>query len=85
MIALHIDRIEDAQRHFQTGLAWAEREACPIEVGRNLHGLAQIDLRKNNESAARQKLARAIAIFEKHDSVIFLARAKETSRQITRS
>jgi hypothetical protein len=85
MIALHIDRVDEAERHYRTGLEWAEREGCPVEVGRNLHGLAQVSARHGNEAEARQQLERAIGILEQYDSKVFLGRALETKKRLTLS
>ena len=58
-IALGLGRLDEAQRLYDIGLAWCERERCPIEQGRNLQGLAEIALRRGEQQQAMEYLDRA--------------------------
>ncbi len=49
-VALRLDRVEDADRHFTTALEWSTRERCPIEAGRNHQGLAEVAERRGNHA-----------------------------------
>jgi DNA-binding CsgD family transcriptional regulator/tetratricopeptide (TPR) repeat protein len=63
-LALHFDRVDDAERWYRTGADWARREGCPIELGRNLAGLAEVADRRGQRATALRRLERAIESFE---------------------
>ncbi len=63
LLALRRDRVDEAERHFQSGLATAERERCPIELGRCHQGLAEVAERRGDLEAAREHLDAAGELF----------------------
>ena len=63
-LALHFDRVDDAERWYRTGVDWANHEGCPIELGRNLSGLAEVAERRGQRANALRRLERAIESFE---------------------
>ncbi len=71
-LALRLGLTEEAERHFRTGLAWAEREGAVIEEGRNLQGLAEIAERRGDHPEAARLLDRAAAIFQRHGIQLYL-------------
>jgi DNA-binding CsgD family transcriptional regulator len=62
-LALHFDRVDDAERWYRTGADWAAQEDCPIELGRNLAGLAEVAERRGRRATALRRLERAIESF----------------------
>jgi DNA-binding CsgD family transcriptional regulator len=63
-LALHLDRVDDAEHWYRTGADWAAGEGCPIELGRNLAGLAEVAERRGQRAAALRRLKRAIGALE---------------------
>jgi hypothetical protein len=66
----HLDlvrgRVDDAERRFADGLAWARREGCPIAEGRCLQGLAEVSERRGDHAAALEHLELAGARFAEY-------------------
>jgi eukaryotic-like serine/threonine-protein kinase len=73
-IALHLGEIDAAEERFREGLAWCERERCPIEAGRCLQGLAEVSERRGERAEALQLLDRAAALFQQHGAKLYLDR-----------
>ena len=71
-LALELDRIDEAEQHFQTGLEWCERERCPVEAGRNLQGLAEIARRRGERGPAFEYLEGAGVLFSRHGTKLYL-------------
>ena len=76
-LALRLDRVDEADAHYRTGLAWTERERCPVEQGRCLEGLAEVALRRVRTDEARQYFDQAAALFETHGAMFYLRRLEE--------
>ena len=75
-IALHLGKVDEAERWYRTGIEWAERERCPIELGRNLAGLGEIEERRGQRAEALRHLERAIALFEEYGAVLWRDKAQ---------
>jgi class 3 adenylate cyclase len=73
-IALHRGLVDDAAEHYESSLAWCEREGLPIEAGRCLQGLAEVAERRGDRAAALQLLDRAAALFQQHGARLYLNR-----------
>ncbi len=71
-----------AERHFHAGLAWAERERCPVEQARCLQGLAEVAMRRRERGEALRDLERAAELFERHGAGLYLARARARQREL---
>jgi class 3 adenylate cyclase len=72
LLALRLDLIDDAERAFREGLEWSERECCPVELGRNLQGLAGVAERRGDVPAALAFLDRAAAQYQPRGVKLFL-------------
>ena len=72
-LALRLELVDESARWYQTGLAWAERERCPVEIGRNLQGLAAVAEHRGDVPGALAYLDRAAIPFEKHGTKLYLA------------
>ena len=51
-LALRLGREVEATQDFEAGLAWAEREGCPLEAASCHDGLAQIATRRGDAESA---------------------------------
>ena len=71
-LALHLDLVDEAERHFRTGLEWAERERCPVEQGCNLQGLAEVAERHGEQQQAMEHLDRAGELFSRYGAKLYL-------------
>jgi tetratricopeptide (TPR) repeat protein len=71
-LALRLDLVEEAERHFGAGLEWCEREGCPVEAGRNLEGLAEVAERRGGREQAMEYLDRAGELFSRHGTKLYL-------------
>ena len=71
-LALRLDRVDEAEVHYRTGLEWAERERCPVEAGRNHQGLAEVAARRDDREAAREHLDAALELFQQHGAKLYL-------------
>ncbi|MHB8573801.1 MAG: AAA family ATPase [Dehalococcoidia bacterium] len=83
MLALRLGEIDAAEQHFRTGLAWCERERCPIEQARCLEGLAEVAARRGEATAAMACFTRAAALFEAHGAVFYLTRLRARQEALT--
>jgi DNA-binding CsgD family transcriptional regulator len=72
LAALHLDRVDEAERHFARGQEWAAGVGFPIQEGRNLHGLALVAERRGDAALARRLSARARPLFEDHEAWLFV-------------
>jgi hypothetical protein len=77
-LALRLDLRAAAARHFQAGLAWAERERCPVEAGRCLLGLGEAAAQAGRVAEARADLERAAQLFEDANAELYLKQARES-------
>jgi tetratricopeptide (TPR) repeat protein len=68
--ALDLDRTDEAEAHFRTGLEWATRPDVRflIDAGRNHQGLAEVAERRGELEAAHEHLDAAAALFARHGS-----------------
>jgi class 3 adenylate cyclase len=66
--------VDEAAEHYQSSLAWCERERLPIEAGRCLQGLAEVAERRGERAEALQMLDRAAALFQQHGARLYLDR-----------
>ncbi len=71
-LALRLGLVDEAERWFQAGVEVCERERCPVEVGRNLQGLAEVAKRRGNRGEALACLDRAAGLFQKHGARLYL-------------
>ncbi len=71
-IALRLELVDLAQERFATGLAWAERERCPLDAARCLLGLARVAVRRGETAGADGYLERASALCEEHGARLYL-------------
>jgi len=62
-LALLVDREDEAEQHFRTGVEFCERERCPIEAGLCHQGLAEVAERRGDLEAAREHLDAAGELF----------------------
>ncbi len=73
-IALRLDRVEDAGRHFRTGVEWASSGDVHFNLiaGRCHQGLAEVAERRGDVEAALKHLDAAGALFAKHGAKLYL-------------
>lgn len=71
-LPLRLGRPDEAEAAFREGLAWAERERCPVEAGRCLQGLAEVAERRGDHGAAMTRLDQAAALFQQHGAALYL-------------
>jgi tetratricopeptide (TPR) repeat protein len=76
-IALRLGLAAPARAQYEAGLAWAERERCPIDAARCLLGLARVELAGGDHAAAGGHLDRASAIFEQLGARFYLDQVAE--------
>jgi hypothetical protein len=62
-LAIRLNRIDEAQMHFETGQVWAAGERCPVWEGRCHQGLAEVAQLRGDEPAAMLHLDRATRLF----------------------
>jgi len=74
-LALKLGRVDEAEAWYRTGLEWAERERCPVEAGRCLHGLADVAARRRRKGEALRLLDEASVLFAAHGAKLYLDRA----------
>ena len=72
MIALTRDRVDDAERWFRTGLAWAQQWGVDTISGRNLCGLEEVAERRGDHALAMEHLDAAGALFAKRGAKLYL-------------
>jgi tetratricopeptide (TPR) repeat protein len=71
-LALRLDLVDEAEQHFRIGLAWCERELCPVELARCLQGLAEVAERRGQREQAMEHLDRAGELFSRHGAKLYL-------------
>ena len=73
-ISLRLDRVDEAEQHFRTGLEWASRPDVRFEVdaGRCLQGLAEVAERRGQHLEAMQHLDAAGELFARHGAKLYL-------------
>jgi len=76
-VALRLGLVQHARAQYEAGLAWAERERCPIDEGLCLLGLARLELADTDRTAADGHLDRASAIFERLGARLYLDQVAE--------
>jgi eukaryotic-like serine/threonine-protein kinase len=74
-LALRLDKIDEAEAWFRTGLEVCQRERCPVEAGRNLVGRAEVAVRRGQTRDALEDLDRAIGLFQQHGAKLYLDQA----------
>ena len=79
-LALRLGLVADAERHYRTGLTWAEREHCPFVAGRCLQGLAAVAEHRGAVGEALRLVDAAAALFARHGARLYL-RQTQASRQ----
>ncbi|MDP9236049.1 MAG: hypothetical protein M3P30_01390 [Chloroflexota bacterium] len=72
VIALRLGYRDHARDLFNAGLAWADRERCPIDAGRCLQGLASVAAAAGDGASAAADLDRAATIFKRHEATLYL-------------
>ena len=63
-LALRLGELDDARRHFETGLRWARDQRCPVDAGRCVRGLAEVALAAGELDDARSGFEAAAIVFE---------------------
>jgi len=71
-LALRLNMVDAAARHFQGGLEWSARESSPIEQGRCELGLAEVAEVRGDRALATQQLDAAGELFAKHGAKLYL-------------
>jgi DNA-binding CsgD family transcriptional regulator len=71
-LALRIEEVGQAEEWFRVGRQWAEREQCPVELGRCLQGLAEVAVCGGDQREALAHLEAAAALFEQHGAKLYL-------------
>jgi tetratricopeptide (TPR) repeat protein len=71
-MALALDRIDDAERWFNTGLEWASKWDLDTFIGRNHYGLAEVAERRDDLDLAMQHLDAAGELFAKRGAKLYL-------------
>jgi tetratricopeptide (TPR) repeat protein len=73
-IALKLDRVDEAEQHFRTGLEWASRLDVRFEVdaGRCHQGLAEVAERRGQHAEAMAHLDAAGELFARHGAKLYL-------------
>lgn len=71
-LALRLGLVDEAEEAFRDGVAWAEQEDCPIEVGLSLEGLGKVADRRRDRALTLQYFDLAAAIFEKRGAQLCL-------------
>lgn len=66
VLGLRLARENEAETHFTTGVAWAERENCPLDAARCHDGLAQLAARRGDTTEADRHSQQAAALREAH-------------------
>jgi tetratricopeptide (TPR) repeat protein len=73
-IALRLGHVDEAERHFRTGLEWATRPDVRfwLDEGRCRQGLAEVAERRGDHALAMQHLDAAGELFAKHGAKLYL-------------
>ena len=75
-LALRLGELDEAERWFERGRSWAERERGPVELGRCMQGLAEVSALRGEARAAIQRLEAAVAEFEAVGATLYLGQAR---------
>jgi tetratricopeptide (TPR) repeat protein/Cdc6-like AAA superfamily ATPase len=73
-IALTLDRVDVAERWFNTGLEWSQQWGLDTITGRSLYGLAEVAERRGDHALAMQQLDTAGALFAGRGAKLYLDR-----------
>lgn len=65
-LVLRLGRDDEAATHFESGIAWAERERCPLDEAACHEGLAQVATRRGDADAADRHSRSAVELRERH-------------------
>lgn len=65
-LALRLGRDDEAAARFAEGVAWAERERCPLDAAACHEGLAQVAARRGDAEAADRESGLAVRLRERH-------------------
>jgi tetratricopeptide (TPR) repeat protein len=71
-MAIALDRVDDAERWFNTGLEWASKWGLDTIIGRNRFGLAEVAERRGDQALAMQHLDAAGGLFAKRGAKLYL-------------
>lgn len=71
-LALHLDRVEEAESHYRREFEVAGRERLPVSLGVAHQGLAEVAERRGDIETAREHLDLAGEIFAQHDAKLYL-------------
>jgi class 3 adenylate cyclase len=82
LLAMRLGLIDEAEEAFRDGVEWAEREGCPVELGRNLHGLGLVAERRGDTALALEYLDRAAAQFQPRGVKLFLDQVIEAKLRL---
>jgi hypothetical protein len=66
VLALRLGREDDAAGHFGSGVAWAERQRCPLDAAACHDGLAQLATRRGDAEAADRESEQAAQLRTTH-------------------
>ncbi|MCC6238363.1 MAG: AAA family ATPase [Dehalococcoidia bacterium] len=81
-LALRLDLVEDADRHYTAGLDWAEREHLAVEAGRCLLGQAAVLIRRGQPRAAEARIERASAVFRREGTRLYEREAEDLANSL---
>lgn len=81
-ISLHLGNVDEAEHWYRTGVEWATTEDCPVVLGRNLAGLAEVAERRGQRSGATSRLERAIVQFKAHGATLWLDESRARLAEI---
>jgi tetratricopeptide (TPR) repeat protein len=76
LIRLWNSHLDAAETTLRAGLAWCDRERCPVEAGRGLLGLAEVAKRRGQHDEALVHLDRAAALFEQCGAKLYMDQAR---------
>jgi DNA-binding CsgD family transcriptional regulator len=82
VLALSLDRLDEAEQRFRIGRDWALREHCEAEAGRCELGLADVAERRNQHEAAARLVGSALERLKAHGGVLDVRRAQERLDQL---
>ncbi|HEX5480585.1 MAG TPA: hypothetical protein VFY79_12775 [Dehalococcoidia bacterium] len=63
-LALRFGELDEARRHFETGLRWARDQRCPVDAGRCVRGLAEVAMVAGQVEDAQSGFEAAAIVFE---------------------
>jgi hypothetical protein len=73
-LCLSLDRVDEAEQHFRTGLEWASRPDVRfvIDQGRCHQGLAEVAERRSDQALAMEHLDAAGDLFARYGAKLYL-------------